>query len=277
MITVPFSTSWREGWGEAVLCLLLLASCQQQEDIISESESKGRIMLTLGDDDLYLDLETRAMLTDISGYVFTLQGTTEENVPVHETITLERIGVTNTFVGFVDAGTYTLTADNYLDAATGNGKPYYSGVSDDFSVEAATTIDVSISLNTPKNAVVTYMLDPSFSNLYNNPTITITTLDGDLPTLTTPSTTSTDLTNAVYCHVSSSPATEVTYNSSTSSNLNYTISATAKSGSHVTDITGVTGSITVTSGRHSVITLKADPVSGELIPIISGTHTGEFD
>lgn len=294
-VTAPLS-DWRRAGGEALFILLLLASCQQQEDILPnpepEKETKGHIMLTLGGDDIFIEAEcssvksttypsTRAAtaLTDISGYVFTITGTTEFGETItNQPVTLERVGTTNTFIGTVEAGTYILTADNFADAAYGTtGKPYYSGSSEDFTIEEATTVNVSINLGKPKNAAVTYMLDGSFSTLYENPTIYINDNDGNLPTLTTPAATTTDLANAVYCHVATAPATQSLYTSTTSLTLNYTLYASAREGSHVTDINAATGTITVTSGRHTIITLTANTLTGEIIPIASGTHTSEFD
>lgn len=280
-VTTPLSR-WRGAGGEALFILLLLASCQQQEDFNppTEAETMGRIVLTLGSDDLYTEVETRATqtLTDISGYTFTLNGTTAQNVPVtNQTVTLTRIGQTNTFTGVVEAGTYTLTADNYADACTGTtGKPYYSGSSDDFTLAPATTEGVSIGLLTPKNAAVTYLLDGSFTALYNNPTITIN-YDGHAVTLTAPAANSSDLSTAVYCHVASTSATESIYNNNTQRTLSYTLSASAKGSSHVTDIVAIPGNVTVQSGRHTVITLTANSVTGEIIPIQANDHSGTFD
>ena len=194
----------------------------------------------------------------------------------NQVVILTRDGETNNYIGNVAAGTYTLTADNYVDARTGNGKPYYSATSEEFTVATATTVPVTIDLRTPKNACVTYLLDASFSALYSDPTLTIDDNGHDV-TLIAPAANSTDLTSAVYCHVASSPATEMPYSSSTTRTLSYTVSAAARATSHVTDIAAVTGTLTIASGRHTTITLSANPVTGELIPLVSGEHTGVFD
>ena len=278
---------------QVLLFFLLIVSCTNDTDLRpssteAEAETMGRIVLTLGGDDLFLELETRATatLTDITGYVFTLNGTTAEGEAVtNREVTLTRIGATNTFMGVVEAGTYCLTADNYSYAATENGKPYYSGTSDDFTIAAATTVPVSIALGTPKNAAVTYLLDDSFTTLYNNPTIDIKDGNNTLATLTAPAPNATSLTNAVYCHVASTPATQTVYTPSgtpISRSLTYSITARAisgaTSGTYVTDVVGTTGTITVASGRHTVITLTANSVTGEVIPIIGGEdYEGTFD
>lgn len=278
---------------QVLLFFLLIVSCTNDTDLRpssteAETETMGRIVLTLGGDDLFLDLETRAAatLTDITGYVFTLNGTTAEGEAVtNREVTLTRIGATNTFMGVVEAGTYCLTADNYSDAATENGKPYYSGTSDDFTIAAATTVQVSIALGTPKNAAVTYLLDDSFTTLYNNPTIDIKDGNTTLATLTAPAANATSLTNAVYCHVATTPATQTAYTLSgtpISRSLTYSVTARAisgaTSGTYVTDVVGATGTITVASGRHTVITLTANSVTGEVIPIIGGEdYEGTFD
>lgn len=278
-VTTP-SLRGMAGRGSIAL-LLFLVSCSTDTDFRPEpeTETKGRIVLTLGGDDLFLDLETRAThdLTDIAGYVFTLTGTSAEGEAVAgREVTLTRIGQTNTFMGIVEAGTYYLTADNYADAAS--SKPYYSGKSDDFTVAAATTKEVSIALGTPKNAAVTYLLDDSFTALYNNPTIAIKDGSTTLATLTAPAPNATSLTNAVYCHVASTPATQTVYSSSTTRTLSFALSASALSDSHVTDIADIPGNITITSGRHTTLTLTADPVTGQVIPIIGGDDYEEtFD
>ena len=289
-VTTP-SLRGRAGGGSSLLLLLFLVSCTTDTDLRpssteSETETKGRIVLTLGGDDLFLDLETRAThdLTDIAGYVFTLTGTPDEGEAVAgREVTLTRIGQTNTFMGVVEAGTYYLTADNYADAAS--SKPYYSGKSEDFTVAAATTEEVSIALGTPKNAAVTYLLDDSFTTLYNNPTIDIKDGNTTLATLTAPAANATSLTNAVYCHVATTPATQTAYTLSgtpISRSLTYSVTARAisgaTSGTYVTDVVGATGTITVASGRHTVITLTANSVTGEVIPIIGGEdYEGAFD
>lgn len=278
---------------QVLLFFLLIVNCTNDTDLRpssteAETETMGRIVLTLGGDDLFLDLETRATatLTDITGYVFTLNGTTAEDEAVtNREVTLTRIGATNTFMGVVEAGTYSLTADNYSYAATENGKPYYSGTSDDFTIAAATTVPVSIALGTPKNAAVTYLLDDSFSTLYNNPTIDIKDGNTTLATLTAPSANATTLTNAVYCHVATTPAAQTAYTLSgtpISRSLTYSITARAISGAttgtYVTDIRGATGTITVAAGRHTVITLTTNSVTGEVIPIVGGEdYEGAFD
>ena len=278
---------------QVLLFFLLIVNCTNDTDLRpssteAEAETMGRIVLTLGGDDLFLELETRATatLTDITGYVFTLNGTTAEGEAVtNREVTLTRIGSTNTFMGVVEAGTYCLTADNYSYAATENGKPYYSGTSDDFTIAAATTVPVSIALGTPKNAAVTYLLDDSFTTLYNNPTIDIKDGNNTLATLTAPAPNATSLTNAVYCHVASTPATQTLYAPSgtpISRSLTYSVTARAisgaTSGTYVTDVVGATGTITIASGRHSVITLTANSVTGEVIPIIGGEdYEGTFD
>ena len=73
-----------------LLALLFAAAGCQQEDIqLPEEQSvKGRIVLNLSDIDVYVDAETRATqtLSDFSGYVFTLNGKTDENVDVNNEI-----------------------------------------------------------------------------------------------------------------------------------------------------------------------------------------------
>ena len=59
--------------------------------------------------------------------------------------------------------------------------------------------------------------------------------------------------------------------------LSYTLSALAKKGAHITDISSLQGTLNIKKGCHTTLTLKANPVSGELIPVIDGDYDNEFD
>ena len=64
--------------------------------------------------------------------------------------------------------------------------------------------------------------------------------------------------------------------------LTYTLTAHARRNKHLTDIstTSSTLPVTLVAGKHYTLSLTLDPESltpGEIIPLISGSHTGEFD
>ena len=60
--------------------------------------------------------------------------------------------------------------------------------------------------------------------------------------------------------------------------LTYTLVANANQGSHVQDITGAKGTVTIAAGTHTTITLSISPIDDNLIIIENGEvpHTGEF-
>lgn len=211
-------------------------------------------MLSLGGAELYTELETRAETTvaDLSKYVFTISGTTISGASVTDlALTVAEDGTAQ-----VNAGTYTLTANNRDYANSGNGNPWYNGTSAAFSINVNETKAVSIALGKPKNARLIMAVDDSFTALYESPVLTLS--DGARSvTLTS---TEED------CHFII-PA---------SGALAYTITAEAKAGSHATDMPQSTGYVEVQAGYNTTITLKANPASGVIIPVVEGEHNGEF-
>jgi len=268
------------------LAMLTLVSCQQQDDLrpspsTAEVESKGRIVLSLSSDpEVYI--ETRStQLTDISSLDFTLTGQTTNGESINNLpITFNNDGVDgeghHRFAAIFEAGTYTLTATTKATISSptnGAGTPAYSGTSASFTITQGGIATTSIDLGTPTNAKVTVALDNTFSAKYEQPRITIT--DG------TRSVTITDAATAAAATSGQSTyglPTATYFDIPANSTLSYSITADAKSGSQVTDIRGARGTITVAAGRHSVITLTANSVSGEVIPIINeDDYDGTFD
>ncbi len=248
-----------------LLALLFAAAGCQQEDIQlpDEQSVKGRIVLNLSDIDVYVDAETRATqtLSDFSGYVFTLNGKTDENVDVNNEI-IEFTASTDESnnpiaVGYFDAGTYKLTASNQVASLAGKGCAYYEEESSSFHFGVGETANISISMGAPKNARVTLEQAESFSTRYTDVRVKLTAGGRSI-----------DLGNATGCEA------EAFFPAGT---IDYTVTAAAKQGSHVTDISSASGTVTLTAGKHHVISLTANPATGEIIPLIEGTHTGEFD
>jgi hypothetical protein len=269
-----------------MLAMLTLVSCQQQDDLrpspsTAEVESKGRIVLSLSSDpEVYI--ETRStQLSDISSLNFTLSGNTTNGESINNVpLTFNNDGTDNEgrhrFAAIFEAGTYTLTATTKttISAPTnGAGAPAYSGTSNSFTITQGGTATTSIDLGTPTNAKITVALDNTFSTKYEQPRITIT--DG------TRSVTITDAATAAEATTGQSTyglPTVTYFDVPANGTLSYSITADAKSGSQVTDIRGATGTITIASGRHTVITLTANSVTGEVIPIIGGEdYEGAFD
>jgi len=252
------------------LSTLLLTSCQQEEARFPETSGKGNIVLTFSEAVAYVDVQTRAEqpLENLSDYDFTLSGTTAEG----ETVVNRPITVDGTTAS-IDAGTYTLNVqgNSTLAAAsqTGLGAPYYAGTSVDangqaatFTVNAGGTTEVRALLK-PVNAKLTIQLATSFTAFYKTATLTVGSRVIPLLALTDADAAPTN------------PTVVDTY--FPASTLSYTLTASARAGSHVTDIAATHASVNLAAGTHNTITLSANPVTGELIPVVSGEHTGTFD
>ena len=234
---------------------LLLSACQQDTDDQLKADGPATIVLSLRDTQLFTELQTRAevAVADLSKYNFTISGTTISGAAVTDLA----IHVDDDGSAQVNAGTYTLTADNREEANRAQGRPWYYGTSEAFTINVSETKAVGISLGKPKNARLMMAIDESFSNLYESPGLTLS--DG------TRSVTLSSTEEDCYFIIPASGA------------LAYTITANAKENSHATDIINLSGWIDIVAGYNTTITLKANPVSGEIVPIIEGYHNGTFD
>lgn len=233
---------------------LLLSACQQDSDN-QPADSQATIVLSLGDAQLFTELQTRAEVpvADLSNYVFTISGTTISGA----TVTNQPLDVNYDGTAQVNAGTYTVTADNRDEANKDYGRPWYNGVSESFTINVNETKPVSIALGKPKNARLMMAIDESFSNLYENPVLTLS--DGTRSITLN----STDV--ECYFIIPADGA------------LAYTITANALAGSHATDMPQTQGYVDIQAGYNTTITLKASGPEGIIIPVINGEHTGEFD
>lgn len=266
------------------LSLLAVTGCRQ-EDIRpqTESDGMGRIVLSLSNSDIWLDIETRAELENFEGYVFTLKPDGEAG----ETITFTDDGT-----AIVEAGTYTLKADNLASSQEGLGAPYYSGESEEFTVSAGETAEVTINLGKSKNAKITVVLDKSFTDLYDTEkkeSISLTfsgaSSDGSGREISlNESHFKSDDASATVDASADQAMTSVPFffavpgdDEEVEASLSYILSALAKKGVHITDISSLQGILKIKKGCHTTLTLKANPVSGELIPVIDGDYDNEFD
>ena len=249
----------------SLLSFLLTVSCQQEATPLPQAAEKGRIVLSISDVEAYIQVETRAedTLENISDYDFTLSGTTAEGVAVAD----QPLSITDG-VAIFDAGTYTISVkgNSTLAAAavTGLGTPYYEGASVDntgnatsFTIEPGGMTSVKVLLR-PANAKLTINLSTTFSSKYRNITFTVGSRTISLLTETDIPATDTQV-------ISYFPAGDLA------------VSATARDNSHVTDITPMSNAISLARGTSNVISLSANPVTGEIIPIVTGEHTGAFD
>ena len=205
--------------------------------------NKGVLRLQMSSNQHYIDIETRAStpLPSWDGYTITLKKGNES--------------VAATFdngVAILEAGTYTLSATNESEQYTAYSGPIYSG-SVDFTIEAGKNTEVSLDLGKPKNAKVTVALSEEFSAKYELGSMTIA--NANASTILTPSSTTAFVPAGV--------------------DLSYTLVANAKLGSHVQDITSASGTINISAGYHTAITLKLNPIDSNLIVIESGSDYGE--
>ena len=233
--------------------LLLMAtvffSACQVEDLppIKESAKMGRIVLSVPEVQLYTDGNTRTTSTaNIADYTYKLNSV-EGSVHVVSDSTI----IFSDGVAIIPAGTYTLTATSKTaqDAA-----PWYQGTSSSFSLLLGDTQTVEIELGKPKNVEIAITFAESFTNLYENYSVTIGTKS---------------LTANGRLYAMPDELGKVTY----------TIKGSAKQGSHISDIPteGITGTISVAAGNSYPLNITASTITDLLIEFGEGTHNGEFD
>ena len=217
------------------------------EDIAGEAPSEmGVLCLQMSSDEDFVQVETRAVQTleDWSGYTFKLN-----NEPISF----------SDGEAIIPAGTYTLSATNADAVDGGYIGALYSGSSEEFTITAGGTTPVTIALGAPKNAKVTISLSAKFTELYTFSSLTLK--EGEEGeeghTLT--------------------PDKQVAYFPATNTTLSYTLVANANKNSHVQDITGATGTVTIAPGKHTTLTLVVNPIDPNLVTIDTGTpYNGEF-
>ncbi len=216
------------------------------EDIAGEAPSEmGVLCLQMSSDEDFVQVETRAVqtLTDFTGYTFTLSNGQELSFTDGEAI--------------IPAGTYTLSATNASAVNGGYSGPLYEG-STEFTLNAGEQKDVALNLGSPKNAKVTIELSEGFTGLYTLDELTLN--DGTRDNIITlPE-------QVVYFPA---PATNTT--------LSYTLVANAIGGTHVQDITGATGTVTIAPGTHTTLTLDVNPITGYIKIETGGEHNGVFE
>ena len=121
------------------------------------------------------------------------------------------------------------------------------------TIQPGQTVNLgTIDMGTPQNAMVSLAVDNTFSALYENPQLTYgaATVKPDAPG---------------YFMVPGGGT--------------LTFSLSAKGKDHAQEIEGASVSVDVEAGKHTTVTLTAQPINGEwvIIPVVSGTHSGIFD
>lgn len=232
-----------------------MGGCRHDHDDQPVTDGAATIVLSLADAQFFTELHTRAEVpvADLSKYTFILSGTTISGAAVANLV----LDVADDGTAQVNAGTYTLTADNREEANHGNGRPWYYGTSEAFTVNVNETQSVGIALGKPKNARLTMAVDESFSSLYENPVLTLS--DGE---------------RSITLH---STEEDCYFIIPADGALAYTITASALAGSHATDMPQSTGYVDVQAGYNTTITLKANPATGVIIPVADGNYSGTFD
>lgn len=212
------------------------------EDIAGEAPSEmGVLCLQMSSGEDFVQVETRAEQT-LTDFSFTLSNGQELSFTEAEAI--------------IPAGTYTLSATNTDAVGGGYTGALYSGSSEEFTITAGGTTPVTIALGAPKNAKVTISLSAKFTELYTFSSLTLKEEDkGDKE------------------HTITSPE-QVAYFPATNTTLSYTLVANANEGSHVQDITGATGTVTIAPGTHTKLTLDVNPIDGYYIRIDGGGEYG---
>ena len=215
------------------------------EDIAGEAPSEmGVLCLQMSSGEDFVQVKTRAVqtLTDFTGYKFTLNG--------------QEISFTDG-KAIIPAGSYTLSATNASAVKGGYSGPLYEGATE-FTLNAGEQKDVALNLGSPKNAKVTIELSEGFTKLYTLDKLTLN--DGTRDNIITlPE-------QVVYFPA---PATNTT--------LSYTLVANAIEGTHVQDITGASGTVTIAHGTHPTLTIDVTPIDPTLVTIVTGDpYSGEF-
>lgn len=201
-------------------------------------------------------------VADAADYIYILSGTESDGTPVTDiSVTFSADG--NSLVAYVAAGTYTLAADNFAASQEGSAAPYYSGTSANFTVLGGESTTVTLDLGAPRNARIDLTYADTFTALYENPSLTITS------DVTTRTLSGVDATTA-YVMVPDAPGTAT---------VTYTLRATAKAGSHVSDLPaeGLSANLTLQAGHAYPLTISSRSIADQLISFGNGEHTGTFD
>ena len=237
---------------QAILLLLAstLVACQNESiSDIDNNAKTGRIVLNLQNVEVFTEVTTRAeQAGNVSDYTYTLNGTAIEGTTVtDQTVTFTEGSA------IIPAGTYTLTATSKTEP---DAAPWYQGTSEAFTLGVGSTKEIKINLGKPKNAAIAVTFDASFTNLYENYSVTIGNHS-----------------------VSNASATSSTTLYTMPGTITYTIKGKAIAGTHVSDIpeAGITGSLTVAAGTSYPLNITAQSISDLLIGFGEGTHTGAFN
>ena len=218
------------------------------EDIAGEAPSEmGVLCLQMSSDEDFVKVETRTEQT-LTDFTFTLNNGQELSFTYGKAI--------------IPAGTYTLSATNTDAVGGGYTGALYSGSSEEFTITAGGTTNVTLDLGTPKNAKVTINLSDDFKQSAEDKVYTYEISNFALGGKTLNLTSNTQ---------------DFFFPVPEGGELTYILTAAAKKDSHVQDITGATGTVSIAPGTHTTLTLDVNPIDGYIRIEGGGEYGGEFE
>ena len=220
------------------------------EDIAGEAPSEmGVLCLQMSSGEDFVQVETRAVqtLTDFTGYKFTLSNGEEISFTDGKAI--------------IPAGSYRLSATNAGAVNGGYVGPLYEG-SSEFTLNAGEQKQVTLNLGSPKNAKVTINLSDDFKQSAEDDAYTYEISNFALGGKTLNLTSNTQ---------------DFFFPVPEGGELTYILTAAAKQGSHVQDITDAKGTVTIAPGTHITLTLDVNPITGYIKIDGGGEHNGVFE
>ena len=226
----------------------LSVGCSAEDIAVEDSSNKGILCLSLSSSNEFIKVETRAgqTLTDWSEYEFRLND--------------EPISFTDG-KAVIPAGSYSLSATNSHDVDGGYDGALYSGETS-FTLNAGEQKEVTLSLGAPKNAKVTINLSEDFKQSAEDDAYTYEISNFALGEKTLNLTSNTQ---------------DFFFPVPEGGELTYILTAAAKQGSHVQDITDAKGTVTIAPGTHTTLTLDVNPIDGYIRIEGGGEHSGVFE
>lgn len=222
------------------------------EDIAGEAPSgMGVLCLQMSSGEDFVQVETRVGQT-LNGFALTLKKSGQE----------VEFELNERGQAIIEAGTYTLSATNSGAVDGGYGAPLYSGTSEAFTINAGETTNVTLDLGTPKNAKVTINLSDDFKQSAEDDAYTYEISNFALGGKTLNLTSNTQ---------------DFFFPVPEGGELTYILTAAAKQGTHVQDITGATGTVTIAPGTHTKLTLDVNPIDGYIRIDGGGEYDGVFE
>lgn len=229
----------------------LSVGCSAEDIAVEDSSNKGILCLSLSSGEEFVKVETRAGQT-LNGFALTLKKSSQE----------VEFELNESGQAIIEAGTYTLSATNSGAVDGGYGAPLYSGTSEAFTINAGETTNVTLDLGAPKNAKVTINLSEDFKQSAEDDAYTYEISNFALGGKTLNLTSNTQ---------------DFFFPVPEGGELTYILTAAAKQGSHVQDITDAKGTVTIAPGKHTTLKLDVNPITGYIRIDGGGEYGGVFE